>query len=1481
MSQKFYFNGVDLNDMIDNASSSSNTISNYYTNLPGSTTNTQNMETAPSGFNSSEGGTTFSKYIHKNTYFCYDTDEEYEAPPFKIDNENVFSKNFATNTTTHSNRIIVHNTEVTQIGSTTVNIPNWCNAIKLYFVSKEGSAGDYGSAGYASQNYSDVTNNSQNNSDHYYQQNSRYNRSRNHRHHKSNNHNNKNYNLFSGAGGSGGKGVVMFFYKYIKFAPMSGNQIDVNISDDDGGANNATLKHAQDGDLYTWEWGNGSKGGSGTSYTLDTNNADSVARYHHNYDGSRNNTNYNRTRHNSNVRVRHNNVDDTHTQQCKQGVTGSTGSDGIFNDDSHPHYVKYFNSSITTNSVKIFFFKYDENAVIPGSDEPDYELECLVPNSTMNVVDSNGNKFLLNGETSYNADRKYGLTAGVYIIKGVPSAHPMALVNSSATINGNITYTGDTNNKSTKTVDGTPYDFYYGDVTITVLDNFGTISLYCYYHGYMGGEDLLIFNFFCPAPPQIQCLVGESAMNVINNNGNKFLLNGETSYNDRRKYGLTIGVYKITGVPTSHPVAIINATSYITYTGDTNNKFTKTVDSTSYDFYHGDITITINADFGTASLYCYYHGYMGGEDLLTFSSLCPSPPQIQCLDPSGNMNVVDSNGNKFLLNGETSYNQYRKYGLTYGVYIIKGVPTSHPVAIINATSYITYTGDTNNKFTKTVDSTSYDFYHGDITITIDADFGTASLYCYYHGYMGGEDLLTFSIVCPSPPVIIVQPPEPDAISTEYYIKVIEDDWQEGTGINSFVLDPLPDNFETTGVTFPPSSGHGVYTFTNAATTGGSGTGATVNFSTDGNGEIRIITINNIGSGYAVGDIITATPTGSTRFTDDFDLSPITDLSGGTGIGGTLTRAIYGHGASLTVNGMATTGGTGSGATVNVTTNATGDINSLAINNIGSGYSRGDVLTVTGSSGINSFRANLVVTGIGGALSPVRVGGHTPNTTVNGMTITGGSGSGATVNVTTDGNGKIITCVIASTGSGYNAGDIVTVTGSGGINSFVLDPLPGHLTDSQISFPNPTYQQINFIHHVGAGNDPKTTYIAANHQYGIVYVTNNPSNQHECSSCPDYFINTVNGYTVTTDRQDQNAYWAWNVSFHAYRFEAVPMNTRSTTVNQMATTGGSGSGATVNVTTNSEGGITSVKSSGSGSGYNAGDVITVTGSGGINTFTLSPYPGYLADIGSSVLPTNIGGHGVSLSVNGMATTGGGAGATVNVTTDANGAINSVAINNIGSGYNLNDVVTVTGSSGINSFTLNPITGVSIVATSLQLTGKYGSSFETLTTTGGSGSGATAFVIVSNNGTVGAVSLFNAGSGYSVGDVLTVRSGLLKFYVFADDLYTELLEPDDIQLIPAEDITFIQSHSSNTNHPLAITSGATYSSATTLSTSTTAADGTITTTYTPSTGLSYVYLNCQNHSNMGSFYNGTTGMEVLLGGGDAAPEEEPEGDPPDGY
>ena len=57
---------------------------------------------------------------------------------------------------------------------------------------------------------------------------------------------------------------------------------------------------------------------------------------------------------------------------------------------------------------------------------------------------------------------------------------------------------------------------------------------------------------------------------------------------------------------------------------------------------------------------------------------------------------------------------------------------------------------------------SYDFYYGTVNVIVSGDFGTMSVYCYYHNYMGGKDLLIFSDVCSTESARGIQPqPEPE------------------------------------------------------------------------------------------------------------------------------------------------------------------------------------------------------------------------------------------------------------------------------------------------------------------------------------------------------------------------------------------------------------------------------------------------------------------------------------------------------------------------------------------------------------------------------------------------------------------------------------------------------------------------------------------------------------------------------------------------
>ena len=123
-------------------------------------------------------------------------------------------------------------------------------------------------------------------------------------------------------------------------------------------------------------------------------------------------------------------------------------------------------------------------------------------------------------------------------------------------------------------------------------------------------KDLTEFN---PGNPDY-VLNATNAVTVINSGGNQYNFNGVYG-----KFGLRIGTTVLTGVPSGHPIAVLNdGLTGITYTG-TVNEGTANVPNPGgplYTFYSGDVTITVTADFGVASYYCLNHGYMGGQDNL-------------------------------------------------------------------------------------------------------------------------------------------------------------------------------------------------------------------------------------------------------------------------------------------------------------------------------------------------------------------------------------------------------------------------------------------------------------------------------------------------------------------------------------------------------------------------------------------------------------------------------------------------------------------------------------------------------------------------------------------------------------------------------------------------------------------------------------------------------------------------------------------------
>ena len=326
-------------------------------------------------------------------------------------------------------------------------------------------------------------------------------------------------------------------------------------------------------------------------------------------------------------------------------------------------YVKDKEKCINNEIVKIIVEEEIEEQIIQRT-----AFACLRSISKVNIVSTNeGNKYVFNNinglnEPKYDQSLNYifGLSQGRYIFTNISQSHPMALLNKGI---NSVIYYGDENKKLSKTINNTvndgTYDFYYGDITVDISGIFDKLSIYCYYHGYMGGENILQYADYCTAQPipiiepepeqepEVErevfgCLHVNSVLNIVSTiNGNKYVLNNINGINEpiydaslNYVFGLSVGKYTILNVPREYPIAILNNNNEnITYSGDRLKKYTRLLVNTTndgyYDFYYGNITINVIGDFNEVSIHSYYNDYMGGENMLRYASYCTNDIDVK------------------------------------------------------------------------------------------------------------------------------------------------------------------------------------------------------------------------------------------------------------------------------------------------------------------------------------------------------------------------------------------------------------------------------------------------------------------------------------------------------------------------------------------------------------------------------------------------------------------------------------------------------------------------------------------------------------------------------------------------------------------------------------------------------------------------------------------------------------------------------------
>ena len=226
-------------------------------------------------------------------------------------------------------------------------------------------------------------------------------------------------------------------------------------------------------------------------------------------------------------------------------------------------------------------------------------------------------------------------------------------------------------------------------------------------------------------------------------------------------------------------------------------------------------------------------------------------------------------------------------------------------------------------------------------------------------------------------------------------------------------DPTPGAVVTTGVSV--GGGGGFTGATAVATSGGTGSGLTVNTTVDSDGNITAAAVNAGGSDYLITDTVTITNANAGKI---LTLNLAT-LSGGTGY--------------TSATGVAVTGGSGSSMTADITASG-GAITNVTVNNGGTDFAAGETITITNAnaSGIKT------VGNIGAADASRTAGTYNLGTSDYG---TQASGANATFTVVVDSNGAA-SITVTDDGSGFIANETVTVAdaqlGGGGGAALTFD-----------------------------------------------------------------------------------------------------------------------------------------------------------------------------------------------------------------------------------------------------------------------------------------------------------------------------------------------------------------------------------------------------------------------------------------------------------
>jgi hypothetical protein len=508
----------------------------------------------------------------------------------------------------------------------------------------------------------------------------------------------------------------------------------------------------------------------------------------------------------------------------------------------------------------------------------------------------------------------------------------------------------------------------------------------------------------------------------------------------------------------------------------------------------------------------------------------------------------------------------------------------------------------------------------------------------------------------------------------------------------------------TGLGYTNSNGTNLNSLLTIA--GGSGTAATISITAvNASGAITSVAIATNGL-YSVAPTSPNSPTGSSGtgaslvFTitggggTNYSVNDVLTLAGGTGTNATLTVTSVDAGGAITGIAIASiggytaapaspnspTGGTGSNATVNVT----------FIGGTGSGYTVGDVLTLSGGTGTAATFgvASVGTAGVITSVTNISAGNYTvlpPTPNVP----TGGTGSSALLNVT------------FGSGTGYTTSNQLTVSGGTGTAAIAtISSVSGNGVITGISITNVSqvgnYTAAPSLTNSPTGGTGSGATLSLTMGSGINYAAGNAL--------------TIAGGTSTT-AATATVGTIGNFGVITSISAVTPGNYTAAPASPNSPTGGAGTTASLNLG----------MATGAGTNYTAGDVLTLVGGVGtpatVNVLSVGP-----GGVITGVSIASTGNYTTPPATNNLATGGTGQGANLNFN------LGFSAGTSAGSGYNVGDLLRITGGTSSISATVQvtQVTGGAITAVQILYPGDYSVAPPALNSPAsitGSGSGAT--------------------------------------------------------------------------------------------------------------------------------------------------------------